>query len=237
MNQHVLALPNGERIAYLLERRQRKTIGMKITAEGLVVHAPLRLKQTDLEGLLLTKARWISTKLKARQASALPAMQWVDGASLLWLGEPITLEIIPAARNSRPRLEQGILSLTTTNIDDHASIARRVVQLYHKQAMEDFARRLQLLATKLGEPLPPLALSNARTRWGSCNSRREIRLNWRLIQAKPSIINYVIAHELAHLREMNHSARFWAVVASIYPEYRQAELALKQCSALLYQLG
>lgn len=237
MNQHVLALPNGERIAYLLERRQRKTIGMKITAEGLVVHAPLRLKQTDLEGLLLTKARWISTKLKARQASALPAMQWVDGASLLWLGEQITLEIIPAARNSRPRLEQGILSLTTTNIDDHASIARRVVQWYHKQAMEDFARRLQLLATKLGEPLPPLALSNARTRWGSCNSRREIRLNWRLIQAKPSIINYVIAHELAHLREMNHSARFWAVVASIYPEYRQAELALKQCSALLYQLG
>lgn len=237
MNQHVLALPNGERIAYLLERRQRKTIGMKITAEGLVVHAPLRLKHSDLEGLLLSKARWISTKLKARLASALPAMQWVDGAALLWLGEPISLEIIPAARNSRPRLEQGILSLSVSNIDDHAGIARRVIHWYHQQALEDFSRRLQLLATKLGEPLPPLALSNARTRWGSCNSRREIRLNWRLILAKPAIINYVIAHELAHLREMNHSPRFWAVVAGIYPEYRQAELALKQCSALLYQLG
>ncbi|MCB5186714.1 M48 family metallopeptidase [Methylobacillus caricis] len=237
MSSHTLALPNGEHIPYQLERRQRRTIGMKITASGLVVHAPQRLAQHQLEQLLLSKARWISSKLQARQEIAVPALHWRDGAQLLLLGQPVTLEVIPSTRNSRPRYEAGILTVAAIDTSDEAAIARKVLHWYQKEALADFTKRLQILAAKLGEPLPPLFLSNAKTRWGSCNSRREIRLNWRLIQASPAIINYVTAHELAHLREMNHSARFWSTVAKIYPDYRQAELALKTCSQQLYCMG
>ena len=236
-SSHTLAMPNGERIPYQLERRARRTIGMKITASGLVVHAPQRLAQSHLEQLLISKARWITSKLQSRQQDVTPALQWHDGAQLMLLGQPLTLEVIASSRNSRPQYEYGVLTVAVTNIHDEAAIARKVLHWYQKEALADFAKRLQILAAKLGEPLPPLFLSNAKTRWGSCNSRREIRLNWRLIQANPSIINYVTAHELAHLREMNHSARFWATVAKIYPDYRQAELALKACSSQLYRMG
>jgi len=235
--QHTLALPNGENIPYLLERRARRTIGMKITTEGLVVHAPLRIRQVDLEALLRSKARWISTKLKARQAATLPAFSWQDGAELQLLGQPLILRILPSTRNSQPKREGNTLQIATSNIHDQVMIARKVIYWLQKEAMLDFARRLHILAAKLGEPTPALFLSNAKTRWGSCNSRREVRLNWRLIQAQPALINYVIAHELAHLREMNHSARFWAVVAKIYPDYPAAEQGLKDCSQALYRLG
>lgn len=102
--------------------------------------------------------------------------------------------------------------------------------------MADFARRLEILSAKLGVPLPKLFLSNAKSRWGSCNSKKEIRLNWRLLQASPHIINYVICHELAHLKEMNHSAKFWAVVASIFPDYKAAEKELKALSPKLHAM-
>lgn len=235
--QHMLSLPGGEQIPYQLIRRARRTIGMKITADGLVVHAPLRLRQAELETLLGSKAAWITSKLQSRQAAALPGFTWRDGAELQLLGQPLALKITQATRNSNPKREGNELRLATNNINDQAQIARKVLLWLQKEARTDFAKRLAILAAKLGEATPALFLSNARTRWGSCNSRREIRLNWRLIQAHPALINYVIAHELAHLREMNHSARFWAVVASIYPDYRQAEQLLKSCSQQLYRLG
>jgi predicted metal-dependent hydrolase len=115
-------------------------------------------------------------------------------------------------------------------------IQRKVVQWYKKQALVDFARRLEIFSAKLGVALPQLLLSNARSRWGSCNSRKEVRLNWRLLQAPPHIINYVVCHELAHLKEMNHSVRFWHVVESIFPDYKTAEKELKALSALLHRI-
>ena len=79
--------------------------------------------------------------------------------------------------------------------------------------------------------MPPLALSAARTRWGSCSLRSGIRLNWRLIHFPADTVDYVVAHELAHLREMNHSPRFWAVVGEIYPDYQAARDELKRLAA------
>jgi hypothetical protein len=112
-----------------------------------------------------------------------------------------------------------------------------VLQWYRREALEDFTRRMQLLTNRLGVEMPPIALSSARTRWGSCNSRGEIRLNWRLIQAPPHIIHYVVAHELAHLKEMNHSPKFWAIVAKLCPDYIASRHALKTMSAQLHRMG
>lgn len=236
MSEYRLALPDGEQISYRLERRTRRTIGLRIGVEGLIVHAPKRLSQSLLENALLQKADWIRKKLGQMQANQPPLLQWEDGAELHYLGNPIRLRLSRDVANRKPLFEQGELHLRLTDIDDAAAVSVRVTQWYKKAAQPDFTRRLELYANRLGVSLPRLFLSSAQTRWGSCNSKREIRINWRLIQAHPHVINYVICHELAHLKEMNHSARFWQVVESLYPEYREAERALKQLSPHLHRL-
>ena len=236
MSTYALALPDGDTIHYQLERRPRRTVGMRISPHGLIVHAPRRISQSQLEHLLRSKADWIRNKLQAQQEHAVAPIQWQDGAQLLLLGNPFRLNVKHDARSRALEYEAGILYVAMPLPADEAVIQRKVILWYRKQALNDFARRLELLATKLGVPTPSLYLSNARARWGSCNSKSEVRLNWRLIQAPPHIINYVICHELAHIREMNHSARFWAMVEQIFPDYKKAEKELKTLSALLHAI-
>ena len=236
MAQFHLPMPDGEAIPYHLERRARKTVGLKINHQGLVVHAPTRLSQKELERMLLSKADWIVKKLQAQQENILPAFEWKDGASLLLLGNPIQLSVRTDSVSRALEYEPGRISVALPTPNNQTSIARKVLQWYKKQALTDFSRRIALLAAKLGVDTPPLFLSSARSRWGSCNSRGEVRLNWRLLQAPPNIINYVVAHELAHLKEMNHSAKFWATVEKIYPDYKAAEKELKAWSAKLHRI-
>ena len=231
---HTLTLPSGDQLHYQLERRQRRTVGLKVTATGLIIHAPTRISLSHLESIIVLKADWIRKKLDARSTNQIPALQWQDSEQLLLLGNPITLALGYDNRSRAVEYEPGLLQLAMPNHEDPIAVERKVVQWYKKQAITDFARRLELFSTKLGVNFTSLTLSNAKSRWGSCNSRKEIRLNWRLLQAPPHIINYVICHELAHLIEMNHSAKFWAVVASIYPDYKLAEKELKAWSPKLH---
>lgn len=231
---HTLTLPSGEQLQYQLELRQRRTVGLKITADGLVIHAPKRIAQSHLENLIILKADWIRKKLTTLKANKIPALQWQHGEQLLLLGNYITLAIRHDNRSRAIEYTSGCLHLALPNHLESALIARKVLQWYKKQAIADFSRRLEIFSAKLGVQTPAMFLSNARSRWGSCNSKKEVRLNWRLLQAPPHIINYVICHELAHLKEMNHSARFWAVVASLYPDYKTAEKELKSWSPKLH---
>jgi predicted metal-dependent hydrolase len=233
---HVLTLAGGVQVPYQLSRRPRRSVGLKITAMGLLVHAPQRISQAELESLLVKKSDWIVKKLAALSANSMPAMAWQHGDSLLYLGQPMRLVLEQDAQSKAVQHEPGILQLALPNPQDTKLVARKVLVWYKKQALLDFSRRLQLFASKLGVSFASLALSNASSRWGSCNSRKQIRLNWRLLQAPPHIINYVVCHELAHLKEMNHSAKFWATVASICPDYKRAEKELKALSASLHRI-
>lgn len=236
MSHYQLTLPDGQHIPYQLERRSRRTIGLKISSSGLVVHAPKRISQPLLEKALLEKADWIRRKLTQITANQPTPLRWEDGVELHFLGNPIRLKLSQDKANRKPEFEHGVLHLRLTNIVDAEFVASKVTQWYKKAALTDFARRLELFSTRLGVKLPKLYLSNAQSRWGSCNSKREIRINWRLLQAPPHILNYVICHELAHLKEMNHSARFWTVVESLHPEYKSTERALKQLAPHLHRL-
>ena len=236
MANQVLTFANGETISYLLEHRPRRTVGLKITADGLVVHAPKRIFAFQLNQILQEKSGWILNKLKAREANQVDAVNWVDGEHLLYLGQDIKLTIVQNPSNKALFFDANTLNMATPTPDNQVLIQRKVVQWYQKKAALDFGRCLTILAAKLGVPTPPLTLSNAKSRWGSCNSRGEVRLNWRLLQAPPPIINYVICHELAHLKQMNHSAKFWAVVESLFPDYKQAEKALKALSPQLHRM-
>jgi len=244
MRQETLILPDGTQIPYLLEHRARRTIGLKITESGLVVHSPKRLFLFELNRVLQEKAQWIVSKLEARLQNAQPPMVWTHGADLHYLGNLLTLEIIVASSAKKPYLIQEKLHIhlktpalgTNTHAEFEGIIERKTIQWLKQQALQDFSRRLDIYAAKLGVNTPPLTLSNAHGRWGSCSSRGEIRLNWRLIQAPPHIISYVVCHELAHLKHMNHSAQFWAQVEMLYPDYKHAERELKALSPLLHRI-
>lgn len=237
MIEQLLHLPDGQAIPYQLDLRMRKTIGLKITAQGLVVHAPKRISASQLQQVLLQKARWIQQKLALREDNQVAPMQWADGEPLMFMGQDIVLSLQHHATNKAVTLQADQLLVRSPQIDQPAVVARKVLQWYAQQALPDFKRRVELVAAQMGEKVSSVALSNARSRWGSCNSRRQIRLNWRLIQAPPHIIQYVICHEMAHLKEMNHSARFHAVQASLFPNHVQAEKELKALSAFLHRIA
>ena len=232
----MLTLQNGETIPYFLEHRARRTVGLKITADGLVVHAPKRIFEFQLNQILQQKSGWILNKLQARELNHVAKIEWIDGEHLLHLGQDIQLNIVPNQTNKTLEFAAKVLSIATPTPNNHALISRKVIHWYKNQASLDFNRRLEILAAKLGVATPPLTLSNAQSRWGSCNSRGEVRLNWRLLQAPPHIINYVICHELAHLKQMNHSAKFWAVVEQLFPNYKLAEKELKALSPQLHRM-
>ena len=231
---HSLTLPSGDQLHYQLERRQRRTVGLKITQTGLVIHAPKRITQSQLEDIIVQKADWVLRKLASVSANKVAEIQWQHGEQLLFLGNAVTLVVEHDPRSKAVIYEPGVLQLAMPN-QDPKLIARKVIQWYQKQALADFTRRLEIFSSKLGVKFTSLTLSSAASRWGSCNSRKEIRLNWRLLQAPQHIINYVVCHELAHIKEMNHSAKFWATVASIFPEYKSAEKELKALSPQLHR--
>ena len=231
-----IKLNNGESIPYHLERRARRTVGLKITEDGLVVHAPKYILDFQLKKLIQEKSNWILNKLEARKKNYSPPLLWQNGEALQLLGNAITLHLMVDTKNKQPQFNHDSLTIKSPDIGKPERVKHKVVQWYKKQALVDFSRRLEILAAKHNVPTPPLKLSNAQSRWGSCSSRGDIRLNWRLLQSPPHIINYVICHELAHLKEMNHSAKFWAVVAKLYPDYKQAEKELKLLSPQLHRM-
>lgn len=241
MSQLSLTLSSGETISYQVIRRARRTIGLKVSDSGLVVHAPMRLSLSALAKLVESKSGWIEQKLATRQQRQIPALQWQSGESFLFKGEAIPLVVTSGLLRASAIVKDGKLQVTVPTQHHHTKtgetiIQKKIIRWYQEQALADFTKRIEMGANQLGVNPPPIKLSNARSRWGSCSSRGEIRLSWRLIQTSPTLIDYVVAHELAHLKEMNHSPRFWAIVKSLYPNYKQSESALKVQSALLHRI-
>ena len=227
----------GQRVAYLFQRGQRRTIGFAVGAEGLRVRAPRLTPLAAVEAALQTKSDWVLRKLEqvTRQHAALQSarMVWADGARLAWLGHPLTLRLgsapdLPAAQPGRRLSRQVPVRLLGDElwVELPATASpeplRHAVQLWMMQAAQaHFVQRLNHYAPLLGVRWSRLRLSSARTRWGSAKADGSIRLNWRLLHYRPALIDYVVAHELAHLRVMDHSPRFWDTVATVVPDYAQ----------------
>ncbi|MGI2230281.1 M48 family metallopeptidase, partial [Burkholderia vietnamiensis] len=216
-------------LEYRLKRSARRTIGFTIDGSGLSITAPRWVTLTDIEAAIAEKQRWIFAKLaewKTRtEQRALPQIDWRDGAQLPYLGKTVTIALgASAVAFDTDTLR---LSLPLPAQADMQQIKDRVQGWLQGEAKRIFGERLAVYAQRLGVTYSTYALSSAATRWGSCSSDGRIRLNWRLIHFPMSIIDYVVAHELSHLREMNHSPAFWQTVESIFPEFREARHTLK----------
>ena len=212
-------------IEYLLVRRRgRRGVGLKVDETGLTVSAPATMPVGRIEALVRESERWVLRKIAEWRGRRAPEVAWRDGAALPYLGGAITLRVAGGPR-ARASLTDGELRVTVREPAE-AQVRRAVVAWYKAAASSHLAQRVLALSAAAGLAAPRLALSSALARWGSCNSRREVRLAWRLVKAPPELIDYVICHELAHLRHMNHSGAFWAEVERQYPDYRRARAAL-----------
>ncbi|SEL20046.1 hypothetical protein SAMN05216387_10697 [Nitrosovibrio tenuis] len=224
---------NGKEVAYTLMRCKRKTIGMRVDGTGLTVRIPTRESLRWVESVLQNKADWIVKKLDEWTQRKPRGPEWEEGAVFPLLGEPWQLvptpngsaQLVPAAKNIKA--EQAQLQLSLPSVLTAQQIERIVMNWYRSHALACFSERIALYAPRLGVELPRLRLSYARTLWGSCTSRGVVRLNWRLIQKPLHLVDYVVAHELSHLIEMNHSSAFWQTVERVYPNYAAARKELK----------
>lgn len=220
MTQRILQLP-GQTLVWRLKRSARRSIGLKIGRDGLTVTLPNRLPIIEAERAIHQKLDWILQKLD-EQTVDMPGFS--DGSHLFWLGDVVTLR----ANSVRNRLDGGILHLAAP--DEHERLVLALTRFCQRSARSYFTERVAIWGERMGLRPNKLALSSARGRWGSCSAAGGLRLNWRLMQAPPPVIDYVVIHELAHLAELNHSPRFWAIVDTYCPSWRQQRDWLKRHS-------
>jgi len=227
-----LALLDGRPVEYRFQRRRRRTIAIRVSDHGLSVSAPLRAPWREVEGFLHQKARWILRKLDERAAAGPPRLLFGESGEFLPLhGQEIMLAVYAGAREvSRTGAE---LRVTLPQPGRRGAVRKLLLHWLKLRALETLAPRVAHYAARVSLPAPPLALSNARRQWGVCMASGRIRLSWRLVHLHPELADYVVAHEVAHLVELNHSERFWALVEWLYPHWREAREGIERAAATL----
>ena len=218
---------DGREVAYHWQRSHRRTMSIIIDQEqGVVVRTPNRTPRRAVEGFLREKSRWIRRHLDnlAVRKSRRTPRQWIEGETLPFLDSHLTLAIHHnGARSSAVRENERLLvSLpTTTDIPMARAVQDIVEDWYRAQAQELFQARVTAFQPQLGVQAKRVRVRNQKRRWGSCSARGWLNFNWRLLLAPSQVLDYVVVHELAHLRELNHSPRFWSLVSAVMPEHTQ----------------
>ena len=207
-------------VEYVLARRRgRRGVGLRVDENGLAVSAPLTMPLSRIEALVRESERWVLRKVAEWSGRRTPPVAWTDGSRIPYRGGGLGLRL--AATTGRAGVVRAGDSLdVSTRTGDVEEVRRAVVAWYRQEARAYLAERVESLSAAAGIEPPRLFISSAMSRWGSCNSRGEVRLAWRLVKAPAELVDYVVCHELAHLRHMNHSAAFWAEVARQCPDYR-----------------
>jgi predicted metal-dependent hydrolase len=224
----------GQDVEYRLLRARRSSIGLEIGLSGLVVRAPRWVTLRAIEEALVERAAWIVRTVAAWQSRRRDVMprEWKSGAPILYRGSELALVLHPARRRA---VAADLFHLTVQHPlpHDEAQVAAFVGSWLKQEALAMLVPRVAAFASRIAPTLPTTKLSNGRSEWGSCNHKGEIRLNWRLVQLPPNLADYVVAHEVAHLVELNHSRRFWALVETLFPGHAAARRALGDWTALL----
>ena len=228
-----LSLPDGSSIKYELIKKYRRTISLKITPKGLVVNAPILMTNYRIDQLLKKKSKWIQKKLLLTITNEEPFK--IHNEVKFKIFDKELLILLSEGKNNIS-IEGTHCLVSFNNLSDHLKLKKFFHIWIKKYALNYFTERVQELCRANDLKVKSTFISNAKTRWGTCNSRKEIRLNWRLIQAPPLVIDYVICHELSHLKFMNHSIDFWQQVQSLFPNYKEAELYLKKNGFTLYRI-
>ncbi len=220
---------------YILRRTsRRRSVAIMVLPDGtLEVRAPKRVSIGFIETFLHERLEWIKQKQKERETRPqLPKRTWLDGDVFYINGVPHTLVVKESSRIS-VEVADGELILFQTDPTNATRARHNLMQWYKDQALHDFKPRLARLANAMEEKVPNLEITNAKQRWGSCQAKkRMVRLSVRLLMAPKDVQDYVIVHELAHLKHMDHSRDFWNRVATFCRHYKAMEEKLSHNAQL-----
>lgn len=210
-------------IEYKLIRSRRKTLAICITKDGKAeVRAPIKLPQTVIDRFVNSKQGWIAQKTEVMAARAQKRQEFLvrKGNSLTLLGREYPVISGAAAAFDG---KQFIVPFKENQIDKAQLIA-----LYKRLAKQEIEKRTEYFSHKMGLLPSAVKIGSANTYWGCCSAKNSLIFTWKLVMAEPGAIDYVVVHELAHIKEHNHSARFWALVQSILPDYNIQRAKLKE---------
>jgi predicted metal-dependent hydrolase len=230
-----IALQSGT-LWYGLLRAQRRTLTIVVESGAVEVRAPRWTPLAEIEGFIRDKEPWISRRVEEARRKPRP-FAWLAGERLPVLGESLRIVVTPGGPPGEVRRVDDHLEVGLPGDTGGPALRDAVLEWLCREAKHLFKQRITLYAPRLGVPEPELRLSNARTQWGSCSARGRVLLNWRLIHVPVRLIDYVVAHELAHLRELNHSRRFWALVENAYPGCGAARRELNRMEKQLPNIG
>jgi len=217
----------GRDVDFLLKRAvKRRRALITVDERGLTVSVPWHTSDRYVVRFLQDSASWVLNKLVSWESRRPTARTWRDGELVDYLGRQLRLVLLND-QHSLVQLRDGDV-LTVSLPEPHSSdtVRAALMKWYRRHALAYFCARAEHYSARLAVAAPRVFVSNAKTLWGSCNAKGEVRLSWRLMQAAPHIVDYVVAHELAHLRQMNHSARFWRIVEQLCPDYSSARAEL-----------
>jgi hypothetical protein len=207
-----------------LIRSRRRTIALIVRHDGrLVVRAPLRAPEKLIREFVVSKADWVRKKQAQTQAERLPARRYVEGEHFPYLGKSYPLKYVGP---QRPALKLGSAFRLSRSARSRARAA--FLRWYKTRSAQVLAERVNRIALEHGFVYRQIRISSARTRWGSCSSRGTLSFSYRLVMAPLEVVDYVVVHELVHLKIRNHSKKFWAQVAAILPDYKRHVTWLKK---------
>ena len=226
-----LALPGGAEIDIALRRSARARhalIRIDDSNGDVELVLPKRAALRDGIAFAHAKAGWIEKRLDALP----PAVPFRDGTVLPLLGELLALTK-PMNGARRTRRIDGALMVPGEGVEFAGCVRRWLIA----EAQREISRRAEDLARRVERPIKRLAIRDPATRWGSCSAAGGLSFSWRLILAPPAVLDYVVAHEIAHLRELNHSARFWSLVAGLAGEHDAERAWLRHNGTRLRRYG
>lgn len=203
--------------------RRRRTLTIKVDEGKVTAQAPYSAPLADIEDFLRKKSDWVLEKL-AHQQAQLKAREksWTSGDRLPWLGGEVTLRVEHAGRGQirfdGQNLVVGVRSALPEIIERR--VQALVQQWYKDCAAQEIARRVAHWQSVTGIAPRSHSIRTYKSRWGSCNHRKELTFNWKLIMAPPAVLDYVVVHELCHIVHFNHSPAYWSLVERFQPQYK-----------------
>ena len=216
-------------IEFRLERARRRSIGLIITTEGLLIRAPRWTPLYEIDAAITERSEWIAKALERQSKRRAQLAEHKHGGHVLFRGSKLKVDVRAGLFKSVDLTPQHCV-LTTSDGAFDADALDEEIKRVAKAELPSIAREM---AAAAGLPLKAVTISSARTMWGSCTSDGRVRLNFRLLHLPPPLMRHVVAHELAHLVEFNHSKRFWAIVQQLDPDTPAHKRAMKGYSVLL----
>jgi len=218
---------------------RRKNLSIEINHHGVKARAPLRMRLSTIVDFVTSKQTWIEKHVNTLPAPK-PDLKLVSGTEIRLLGEPLELRVMQN-QSGNIVVDHGRLNLPIkqTHLPLETSVRNKLIRWYKKVALSELESRINHFALQMDVPRNKrlsIKVRDYKRRWGSCDHKGELSFNWRIVQAPSRVMDYVVIHELAHCHEFNHSKRFWSIVATHMPDWKEYQSWLNTHGIDLYRL-